>query len=343
MIRQFVAFLGISLSVPGLVHAKDANIIALIVAVGEGRAQADAAQATLRRLGAVTLRTDDPTNASLRVEAKRFATEAAAADVAIAVIAGPVVTLADRDFVAPGDLVLRRPNDLLTRAVPLSAFARAADLAGEGGAVLVLPHPSASALPDGVQPIDGAPEALPGMSPVLVAGGGSAGGVLVTLDLASGDETVELAAILREMQGIAGTAISFIPEREVLLRMPDPAPVVEAAPPSPSPSPVPAPVAAVTPEPVLATAEPGLAPAEPGVAPPAAARLSPEMLATLERGLSRAERRAIQRALNLRGHYAGPIDGVIGDQTRAAIRAFQAIAGGETTGFLTPEQLGVLR
>ena len=49
-------------------------------------------------------------------------------------------------------------------------------------------------------------------------------------------------------------------------------------------------------------------------------------------GLSRAERRELQGLLVMRGHDIGPIDGALGDKSRAAIRIEQQRLGQEATG-----------
>jgi lytic murein transglycosylase len=53
---------------------------------------------------------------------------------------------------------------------------------------------------------------------------------------------------------------------------------------------------------------------------------------TDDAGLSRAERRELQGLLTLRGHDIGPIDGMLGDKSREAIRAEQKRLGLEATG-----------
>ena len=53
---------------------------------------------------------------------------------------------------------------------------------------------------------------------------------------------------------------------------------------------------------------------------------------TDDAGLSRAERRELQGLLTLRGHDIGPIDGMLGDKSREAIRAEQKRFGMETNG-----------
>jgi lytic murein transglycosylase len=53
---------------------------------------------------------------------------------------------------------------------------------------------------------------------------------------------------------------------------------------------------------------------------------------TDDAGLSRAERRELQGLLTLRGHDIGPIDGMLGDKSRQAIRAEQQRLGHEANG-----------
>jgi len=51
--------------------------------------------------------------------------------------------------------------------------------------------------------------------------------------------------------------------------------------------------------------------------------------------MSVANRRQIQEALHRLGYYDGPVDGIFGPLTRAAIRRFQESIGGQGTGHLT--------
>jgi len=51
--------------------------------------------------------------------------------------------------------------------------------------------------------------------------------------------------------------------------------------------------------------------------------------------MSVANRRHVQEALHRLGYYDGPIDGIFGQLTRAAIRRFQENIGEKSTGHLT--------
>ena len=63
-----------------------------------------------------------------------------------------------------------------------------------------------------------------------------------------------------------------------------------------------------------------------------------QSLQVVEALLGRGQRKVIQRILKKKGYYRGPIDAVFGDQTRAAIKAFQRDERAIETGYLTPDQ-----
>jgi len=69
--------------------------------------------------------------------------------------------------------------------------------------------------------------------------------------------------------------------------------------------------------------------------PPAAAETTP----TGDRELVRS----VQRELQVRGYYKGGIDGIVGPNTRAAVRAFQRDAGFDVTGTVDQRLLTELR
>jgi hypothetical protein len=72
------------------------------------------------------------------------------------------------------------------------------------------------------------------------------------------------------------------------------------------------------------------------VAAPAA--LPPPGLLPPEAEMSAAERRQVQQALHRFDYYKGPIDGIFGPLTRAAIRRFQQDIGSNATGNLSADQ-----
>jgi peptidoglycan hydrolase-like protein with peptidoglycan-binding domain len=74
--------------------------------------------------------------------------------------------------------------------------------------------------------------------------------------------------------------------------------------------------------------------------PPPTAAPAPAMPA--EDKMSVANRRNVQKALHHRGYYHGPMDGIFGPRTRAAIRRFQDSIGATSTGYLTAVEAGRL-
>jgi peptidoglycan hydrolase-like protein with peptidoglycan-binding domain len=82
-----------------------------------------------------------------------------------------------------------------------------------------------------------------------------------------------------------------------------------------------------------ATASPAPAARSSQHAPPPTAAPVPTMPA--EDKMSAANRRKVQEALHHRGYYQGPLDGIFGPRTRAAIRRFQDSIGAQGTGHLT--------
>jgi peptidoglycan hydrolase-like protein with peptidoglycan-binding domain len=54
--------------------------------------------------------------------------------------------------------------------------------------------------------------------------------------------------------------------------------------------------------------------------------------------MSAADRRQVQEALRRLDYYKGPVDGIFGPLTRAAIRRFQQDIRSDATGYLTADQ-----
>jgi len=311
--------------------AEEARVAALVIAIGTGAARADAVQASLQAMGAETLRANDPNNAELRSLLMRFADAAETRTAALVYLDAPIVGLGRRDFVLPAGTRLRRASDLLTRALPLSAFARATAVAADGGAVFVASARPTEPLPDGVRPAQSAPEARLGASPIVLATADRTDALVRVLANAARAETVDLGALIGEITADPGTSVSAPPEGRVYLRRPA-APTPEAEPEAEAPQ------ARI----VTAPAEPpagSAAPAASGTAPDGYERRSVDVLAALEQALSRSAKRRLQQALRTRGFYSGFIDGIFGAQTRAAIEAYQRAEGLAVTGYLTQEQI----
>ncbi|MEL6477603.1 MAG: peptidoglycan-binding domain-containing protein [Pseudomonadota bacterium] len=291
--------------------AQQDRVVAMVVSVGQGTARADALQANLQVLGAETLRAADPSNAELRSILKRFADEAVNTSASLVYLDMPAVLYDGRAFVLPADIELRRPSDLFTRAVPLSAFARAAAQAGEGGAVMIAVGQPRQDMRNLLPPLEAAPEPVPGASPILVAAYGASDPLVRIFATLDREETIEIGDVLDRLAAAEGVSLSDRAAAPAYLRRP---------------------AAAVAPEAPGALLPEGAPEAQ-----------TEEELAVLEQSISRSAKRALQRGLRERGHYQGLLDGIFGPQTRQAILEFQEAQGDAATGYLTGRQMLDLR
>lgn len=103
----------------------------------------------------------------------------------------------------------------------------------------------------------------------------------------------------------------------------------EAAKPAPQPVPQPAP------QPIQKAQKP--------VQQPIQTPANPGQVAESNLGLSRNDRAVVQRRLNALGYSTGGTDGVFGSRSRSAIRGWQQQNGLAVTGYLTGNQLALLR
>ena len=314
------------LAAAGPAAAQEARLVALVVSVGEGAGRADAVQGGFEALGAETLRADDPNNAEMRSLLMRFADVAENRAVALIYLDAPVARFGERDFVLPAGVALPEANDLLTRTLPLSAFARAAAVAGEGGAVFVAANGLEGSLPSGIEAARRAPEQRIGMTPIALATGPDMREMVQALAGLGRDREVELGELMGRISARPAASVSAMPDAPVFLGTPPGQDGTDAA-------------AAEAATGAEAEAGGGTA-AMPAAADPASQdRMSTDALAALEQALSRSAKRRLQQGLRARGHYSGLIDGIIGDQTRSAIRSFQQAEGAEMTGYLTQSQI----
>lgn len=254
MIRIFIVIL-LTLSASFSARAQEmrpfnqVSIVALVMTSGTETPVSSRVTETLESLDAQVLTVTSANASQMRSILKRFAGAALDVDVALVFYDGAVLKIGDREFVAPDDITLRRPSDLLTRAIPLSAFARATALANEGGAVLVHSAQSNITLINGVSLAENAPMARTGTSPVLLAQTPAVPNLVEALAmLTETDGDISLGAALTDLAAINGVSISQSPMGTAMLRV-YPAPV--ATPPA-----VEADTGAGTPEPMAANAEP---------------------------------------------------------------------------------------
>jgi len=342
------------------------RIVAVLISSDTGNDRAARFEAALQSINAETLLVEAASDAELRALLQRFTTVALDADVAIVYIDAPILMLGERGFVATPGLSLPRASSLLTRAVPLSAFARAANLAGSAGVVVVSSQAFEGTLPAGATQASRAPASRSGLAPILFMPDSEADRGIDAAATAMNASTVELGAVLDAMRATGDISISNDLRSRMVLQAPapvaraqpqantaiattgsQPAAIAEPAQPevaNPEPPAAEAPVAEETANITRNTAGlPQVSAAETAAqqtAPPNATprTISLEELQALENNLSRTSKRAIQSGLRERGFYRGLIDGLFGRQTRIAVEAFQESLGDEPTGVLTVEQ-----
>ncbi len=372
-----IAFIGLLLLYPiGLLAQENQiKIVALVLTTADYNPGSDNIIAALDSLNAQTLRVDSPNASELRAVIKRFAAVAIDNDIALVFADGPVLKLGDREFLAPSDFDLRRGTDLLTRAIPLSALARATALAGDGGAVFVHSSNPGKPLPDEISLVQFAPESRAGTSPVLLGQAGSAMVMAEMFETHAGGEEMDLSRLLTDLITRVEFTVSYIPGRPMIVKKSPPViPVVTALVGGGSNlaeqgdvtlgggsanADENAPVGGEDGTNVISESqssqnagglnlpqiqppvveEPEVEPEVETVEAEAGKPLSLGMLEALQSRLSQADKRTIQHELRDAGFYSGLIDGVFGNQTKAAIEAYQRSIDADVTGVLSVSQM----
>ncbi len=351
------------------------KIVALVLTTAEYNPGSDNILIALDSLNAQTLRVDSPNASELRAVIKRFAAAAIDNDIALVFADGPVLKLGEREFFAPPDLDLRRGNDLLAGAIPLSALARATALATDGGAIFVHSSDLGKPLPDDISLVQFAPDIRSGTSPVLLGQAGSAMAMAELFESHASGEEMDLSRLLTDMISQEEFTVSYIPNRPVIIKKSPPAlPVVTSL--AVNNSNLAGQSNATSGEESEITGEnipgQGLESTNantdnqavqssgrlnlPQIQPAAADEPEAEsvvatieadaerpltlgMLEALQNGLSRADKRKIQYELRDIGFYSGLIDGAFGNQTKAAIEAYQRSIDADVTGVLSASQM----
>ncbi|MCF6304086.1 MAG: peptidoglycan-binding protein [Rhodobacteraceae bacterium] len=372
-----IAFIGLFLLSPiGLIAQENQiKIVALVLTTAEYNPSSDNILAALDSLNAQTLRVDSPNASELRAVIKRFAAVAIDNDIALVFADGPILKLGEREFLAPSDFDLRRGTDLLTRAIPLSALARATALAGDGGAVFVHSSDLGKPLPDEVHLVQLAPDFRSGTSPVLLGQAGSAMAMAEIFETHTDGEEMDLSRLLTDLISRVEFTVSYIPGRSMIIKKPALVIPVITAPAggisnaADQDAVKPGDNSANADENIPVNGEDGTnvipeaqssrnagglnlpqiqspAAGQPVVEPEleivdaeAGKPLSLEVLEALQSGLSRADKRTIQHGLRDVGFYSGLIDGVFGNQTKAAIEAYQRSIDADVTGVLSVSQM----
>jgi len=224
--HKYFIVISLTLSTVFSAHAQEmrpfneVSIVGLIITSGEETPVSASVTQTLESLDAQVLTANAPNASQMRSILKRFAGAAIDVDVALVYYDGAVLKIGDREFVAPGGITLRRRSDLLTKAIPLSALARATALAGNGGAVLVHSSESGVALIDGITLVESAPGPRTGTSPILFANAPAAEGLAAGLEaMATVTGDISLNDALSGLSELTGVTISQLPMSTTMLRV----------------------------------------------------------------------------------------------------------------------------
>ena len=316
------------------------------------------------------------TGAALTDFAQAMASHPGAA--AIVYVCGYGVNFRDRDFVLPASATLTRPSDVLTEGVVARAFGTAAASPDTGGALVVLDLfalPGGGAAPAGTAAQESANGSVATAVVLEPPGPAAATPAAIALAKLLGESEVRLPGVVGELEALMPRGgASLVGKREasadLLLAGQPPAPppsqapaqgALQTAPVGTAPAGPAAPAggaaASALPQPAAATpTQPGPSTAPepsagassaqaPLASPSAAASQAPARSAAESRPplpdeakMTYADRRDVQIALARLGYYDGRIDGVIGPDTRAAIRRWQHEIGAEMTGALSGAQ-----
>ncbi len=316
------------------------------------RGGAEAVAGALRALGFAVTERHDPGRGEFDAALGSFSRGRAAAPEAPAVIyvCGLATEWNNRAFLVPASATLARETDTLTQGILARNAADAASRGATGPSLTVLdltPRPGGSALT--ASGLAAAAESATSADAALIATSGTTANLPVTplaaaLRAELAGPTVELTALgaaLRNRVPEAARLAAVAPRRPMYLAGAPPPPAPPASP-SLAPPPVPSATASTSPPvaapPIATPPSAGLAGAVPAPAAPAVA-VAP---AFEEAGLNETQRRRIQAGLGVLGHYSGRVDGTFGQETRSAIRRYQAAGGAEASGRLTPAQIAAL-
>jgi len=281
---------------------------------------ADAVGTALQKLGFDVTAVRDASNGAASAALAAFARRLAdPPDFAIIYACGYVTGFDGRPFLLPVSAELARPGDVMTQGMLAKTLI---DLPRAGSYPALVILDAVAAPGSGPNGLGGLVHAEGRRENLFVAGATTpdpstpATALSAALVAALGAPNADAAGVLASLQSSLDASASLAtagsaPQKALLTPLPAPPP--PQAPPPPPQATQPAPVASLPP------------PQAPG--PPI---------------LDESERRRIQAALKQLGLYPGPVDGIVGLATTAAIRRFQTVRGVDPTGQLDSAQATLL-
>jgi hypothetical protein len=335
---------------PIAARAEDPPRIALVIAnttypglppLPQCTASAHLMSASLRQAGFQVMQADDASNgdifgrlgalpARLHPDLKSDATGASPQGAAVLYVCGYAGAFDGRSYFLPASIQIEQPSDLLAQGVLLHSFAGATTAGGAASGLVLLD----------LVPSSGQPQDLPGLG-TLTASIAPTVGLAVAINPVQAAGHVEesaatpfataAAAALSAPHPEVGTVLAAIHDRFG----PTAGKVVITAPTSTAtldPVTLPPPPSTTPPPPVVASLSPP-APS-PAVTTPPRPPVDPATV---------TGRRTIQSDLRRLGYYAGPVDGIFGADSQAAMRRLQHELGAPLTGNLSPDQITQLQ
>lgn len=265
----------------------------------------------------------NPTNAGARAALRDLSVKAANARIALVVMLGHGAAAGGQTFFLPNNASIERATDLLSRGLSLGNVAQIIGGAQAGGVCLIMSAPN---FPKPIDGIDMRPQLQADQKPGVALAVSNSNKIPVSrMDSAAAQAARDVVALLQstpkaDMAQLLGACASR--QQGIVSGTPSTVALVKAAPPSPPPS---ADVAKPNPVREQTVSDEAL-----------------QALQALEGMLDPRQVRRVQTKLAILGHYAGPIDAVIGPLTREGIRTYQRSSGHKETGYLTPSELKVL-
>jgi hypothetical protein len=258
-------------------------------------------------------------------------------------ICGYVAGLAGRPFLVPVSAALVRPSDVLTQGMLAKSIVDVVAHSGPRDALVLLeavPLPTATE-PLALEALD-RPDLPARMSLLAVTEPGSGSPTPLSTAMMPRFKGSPLA-VAPLIDGIGQDLAGLRTASVVVRRVPAAAGFLAGGPPVvPPPLAVTPPVVVAPPvivPPVVINPPSPVVVSPPVVDPPPVPSPAPGLVNLPDESvMTDAERRTVQTALAKLGYYPGPIDGVFGPETRAAIRRLQHEVQAPMSGHLTAEQ-----
>lgn len=298
--------------------------------------------AALKRAGFEVTQLANPSNGQMGAAISGFADAVAKGpdSIAVAYACGYAMAFDGRVFLLPASANLAREADIMTQGLISRQLTNAVVRSPARAGLVLLDN---KAPPDRNAPlpledlVDPATLGSKGFAAVQDRGPARSGPTPLATAMVAGltGPDIDARALLQTLRaGLPATAQFSVAIHE---------PTAPAWLTGPLSNPQPPPPPPVTPPPVTppaAAPAPVAAPTAPPAVPQAALVVPngpPELAA-----LNPADARLVQLALQRLGYYAGKVDGVIGQDSLAAIRRYQHELGADMTGKLTKDQAGRL-